>query len=150
MLALACNNFGLANSNWISPVSFYLEIQKGVANELMEALELDPASEEIRSVFTDCTILKKKEISFIAGFHSGWYLQGGHRGSDERCSLWTTTQPLRCACQHISFRLAVGFIDVWIALILFSFGCGIYYFIRALSLGPYMRWILLFIPFKCT
>jgi len=37
----------------------------------MEALELDPASEEIRSVFTDCTILKKKEISFIAGFHSG-------------------------------------------------------------------------------
>jgi len=29
----------------------------------MEALELDPASEEIRSVFMDCTILKKKKKS---------------------------------------------------------------------------------------
>ena len=32
----------------------------------MEALELDPASEEIRSVFTDCTILKKKSLSLQA------------------------------------------------------------------------------------
>jgi len=41
----------------------------------MEALELDPASEEIRSVFTDCTILKKRNL-----FHcwlSFWMILAG-------------------------------------------------------------------------
>jgi hypothetical protein len=33
----------------------------------MEALELDPASEEIRSAFMQCTTIKKKEsLSFLA------------------------------------------------------------------------------------
>ena len=34
----------------------------------MEALELDPASEEIRSVFTDCTIFKKKKSLSLQAF----------------------------------------------------------------------------------
>ena len=54
----------LASSNWISPVSFYSENQKGAANALMGALELDPASKEISfslQPFMQCTILLKKE-----------------------------------------------------------------------------------------